>query len=206
MGLEHWDETRKKWILYRSQAEHSSDCARHPFEKIPQRVFLDTNVVNLLVKHSEQVFEQAPIPPGLDETKAIDVEALMHIFYLGARAGWDVLASQKTLDELGGTPDAHARDRLLDYAIQLVDDSSEESAYAATLGRRLIDAPFTAALTDAADRELIGNAIGFQCDAFCTCDRKTIIRKRETLTALPLRILTPAEWWACVKPWGGLWG
>jgi hypothetical protein len=45
----------------------------------------------------------------------------------------------------------------------------------------------------------------FDCDVFCTCDRRTIVRKREQLKQLPLRVLTPLEWWAHVKPWGGLW-
>lgn len=61
MGLEHWDSVRRKWVLYRSQQEHGADCLRFPFESIPRRIFLDTNVVNLLVKHREQVFERAAI-------------------------------------------------------------------------------------------------------------------------------------------------
>ncbi|HEX4182644.1 MAG TPA: hypothetical protein VHY34_05255 [Caulobacteraceae bacterium] len=206
MGLEHWDSRRRKWVLYRSQQQHSDDCAQYPFENIPRKVFLDTNVVNLLVKHGEQVFEQATIPGHLDETTALDTEALMHVFHVGARADWDILASRKTLDEIGQTPDAEVRDELLDYAIQLVEQPCEDSAFAATFGRRLVDAPFVSALPDLADRELIGNAIGFGCDVFCTCDRRTIVRKREHLRQIPLRILTPVEWWAHVKPWAALWG
>lgn len=206
MGLEHWDPGRRKWVLYRSQQQHSDDCAQYPFESIPRRVFLDTNVVNLLVKHSEQVFEQAAIPSHLDDTTALDTEALMHVFHVGARADWDILASRKTLDEIGQTPESDIRDELLDYAVQLVELPNEDSAFASSFGRRLVDAPFVAALPDLADRELIGNAIGFGCDVFCTCDRRTIVRKRDRLMQLPLRILTPVEWWAHVKPWAGLWG
>ena len=192
--------------MYRNQAQHSDDCSRYPFEQIPRRIFLDTNVVNILVKHAEQVFEQAPIPFRIDDTRAVDVEALMHVFHVGGRAMWDILASRKTLEELSCTPNAAVREELLEYAVQLVDKISEDSAYAATVGRRMVDAPFAAGLTDAADRELLGNAIGFGCDAFCTCDRRTIVRRRETLRHLPIRVLTPAEWWAHVKPWAGLWG
>jgi hypothetical protein len=206
MGLEHWDASRRKWVLYWSEAQHNEDCTRYPFESIPRRVFLDTDVVNLLVKQSEQVFEQAPIPEQIDRTRAVDTEALMHVFHVGARANWDILASRKTLEEIGRTPDPDIRNDLLDYAALLVEQTSEDSAFAASFGRRLVDAPFVSALPDPGDRELIGNAIGFGCDAFCTCDRRTIIRKRERLRQLPLRILTPAEWWAHVKPWAGLWG
>ncbi len=81
----------------------------------------------------------------------------------------------------------------------------DDSAYAMRLGRLLVDAPFASALPGAADRELIGNAIGLGCDAFVTCDRKTIIKKRERLRQLPIRIMTPREWWGHMKPWVGLW-
>lgn len=208
MGLEQWDATRKRYILYRTEEQHSADCARYPFESIPRRVFLDTSVVNVLVKQAEYIFEQEPIPTTIEPTLALDTEALMHIFYVGARAGWDILGSSKTLEEISRTRDQSLRGDLIDYALGLVDSdpNNEGRAFAADLGRRLVDAPFLAALPDPADRELIGNAVGFGCDVFCTCDRATIIRKRGQVRQIPLQILTPAEWWAHIKPWAGLWG
>jgi hypothetical protein len=65
ISLEQWGTKRKKWVLYRSETAHSEDCARYPFENIPRRIFLDTNVVNLLVTCSDHVFEQVPIPVDL---------------------------------------------------------------------------------------------------------------------------------------------
>jgi hypothetical protein len=41
--------------------------------------------VNLLVKRSEHVFEQVPIPVDVDRTVAEDIEALMHVFAVSAR-------------------------------------------------------------------------------------------------------------------------
>src|SRR5579885_2199517 len=207
MGLEHWDLSRQKYVLYQNTEQHSADCDRFPFESIPRRVFLDTNVINVLVKHSAHVFDHEPIPPETEPTLATDIEALMHVFYVGVRANWSLLASQKTLDELSRTRDGTLRDDLLEYALGFVnrDLGDGDRRLAADFGRRLIDASFVAALPDLADRELIGNAIGFGCDAFCTCDRTTIVRKRGQLRQVALRILTPAEWWAPVKPWAGLW-
>lgn len=207
MGLEHWDPSRRKYVLYRNPEQHTADCDRFPFESIPRRVFLDTNVLNALVKRSAHVFEHEPIPLETQPTLATDVEALMHVFFVGARANWDLLASQKTLDELSQTRNGALREDLLEYALGFVnrDLEDEDRRFAADFGRRLIDAPFVAALPDLADRELIGNAIGFGCDAFCTCDRTTIVRRRGQLRQVPLRIMTPAEWWAHVKPWAGLW-
>jgi hypothetical protein len=207
MGLERWDPRRGKYVLYQSREQHSDDCARFPFESIPRRVFLDTNVINVLVKHSTHVFDHEPIPLNTEPTLAIDIEALMHVFYVSRRADWDLLGSPKTIDELMRTKDGALRGDLVEYASGLVsqDLSREERRFAIDFGRRLVDTPFVGALPDAADRELIGNAIGFGCDAFCTCDRATIVRKRSGLRKVPLRIMTPAEWWAHIKPWAGLW-
>jgi hypothetical protein len=206
MRLEHWDDRRKKYVLY-PHGGHDLDCKRFPFERIPRRVFLDTNVINRLVKWRGQIFDHEPIPPDTEETLALDIEALMHVFYAGSRAGWELVGSLKTLEELSRTRDAELQSDLLDYGIEVVDQhpASEDRRFALDFGRRLVDTAFVAALPDIADRELIGHAIGLGCDAFCTCDRTTIVNKRERLRQLPLRILTPAEWWAHVKPWAGLW-
>jgi hypothetical protein len=160
LPLELWDSSRSKWILYRNQQQHSDDCAAYPFEQIPRRVFLDTNIINVLVKLRNQVFEQEQIPNTVESTLALDAEALMHVFYVGSRAGWDILASAKTIDEISRTRNLQVRDELLDYAVQVVDQNSEGGIFAATFGRRLIDTHLVSALPDRADRELIGNAIG----------------------------------------------
>ena len=207
MALERWDPRRRKYVMYQSAEQHSEDCARFPLERIPKRVFLDTNVINVLVKHCKHIFDRTPIPVDADDTLAADIEALMHIFFVGARANWDILGSQKALDELARTRNGPLRDDLLEYAFGIVnrDLDDENCKFAADFGRRLIDAPFAAALPDLADRELIGNALGFNCDAFCTCDRTTIVRKRGQLRRIPLGIITPAEWWAHIRPWAALW-
>jgi hypothetical protein len=208
MGLEYWDSRKKKFILYQSAEQHSDDCARFPFASIPQRVFLDTNVINVLVKHGTHVFEREPIPQNTESKLAIDIEALMHVFYVGTQADWGLFASEKVIEELSRTRQMGVRDDLIEYALGFVnrDPSDEDRKFAADFGRRLIDTSFVAALPDVADRELIGNAIGFGCDAFCTRDRATIVSKRDRLRQVPLRIMTPAEWWAHIKPWAGLWG
>lgn len=204
MGIEHWDETRQRWILYRSEAEHSADCRAYPYDAVPGRIFLDTNVVNLLVNYPDQIFELQPLPSIEDALLAEDLEALMHIFYVGRRANWAIMASRKTLDEVDNTPDPEHRQRLRDFAVELISPEDEANAYASVVGRRMIDAPFTRRLPDKADRELIGNAVGLECDVFCTRDRRTIIKKRDQLRLLPIRVLTPLEWWRHVRPWAGL--
>lgn len=205
MTLEHWDQARKRWVLYTGSGQQSADCAANPFESIPGRIFLDTNIINLIVKWPEEIFENVPTPTGLDERAAHDIEALMHIFYTGQRANWQLVACAKTIEELSQTTDERIRSALLGYALEFADQWGEESRHGRDLGRRLYDSALLGALPDPSDRELLGNAIGMGCDVFCTRDHKTIIRRRHLLPVLPIRILTPVEWWRSIKPWAGLW-
>lgn len=78
MVLEHWDEARGRWLLYRKPGEHHADCERYPFERMPARVFLDTNVVNLIVKHAPVIFDMEPQDPSLPIARRRDIEALTH--------------------------------------------------------------------------------------------------------------------------------
>ena len=204
-GLEERDPRSGRWVLYRSQAEHSRDCEQYPYESIPSRVFLDTNVVNALVKHAAHIFEQEPLTDGLHQTMAHDVEALMHVFQIGSRANWELVASSKTLEEISQTPIEELRETLMDYAVEIAECSGEVADFALDLGRRIVGSNFLDMLPDRNDRELLAHAIGLQCDVFCTCDRSTIIRRRDRLPKLPIRVLTPVEWWLHVKPWAGLW-
>jgi hypothetical protein len=95
MTLEHWDSRKQKYVLYWSTEQHSKDCTRFPFKGIPRRVFLDTNVISVLVKHSTNIFDHELIPIDTESTLAADVEALMHVFHVGAQANWDLLAPKK---------------------------------------------------------------------------------------------------------------
>ena len=97
--------------------------------------------MNLLVNYPEQIFEQQPLPNLEDTMLAEDLEALMHIFYVGRRANWAIMASRKTLDEIDKTPDPEHRERLRDFAIELISPEDEANAYASVVGRRMIDAP-----------------------------------------------------------------
>ena len=203
--LEEWDEARRKWLLYRSAAEHHADCERHPFEGIPGRIFLDTNVVNLIVKHAPVIFEMERRDSDLPISRRRDIEALAHIFAVGARANWTLRVAETTLDEINRTLHELLRRDLASYALEMLERDTDDSARGSSLGRRVADSTLFARLPDRADRELLGNAIGLGCDAFVTADVRTIVSRRHLLPTLPLRILTPTEWWAAVKPWGGLW-
>lgn len=197
-----------KVVLYRSQEEHCAASQRFPFKDIPCRVFLDTNIINCLIKWSHCVFEHEAPPTGIDETLQTDIVSLMHVFYVGSYAMWDIVTSERAIEEISRTRNQDLRAELLEYGLNLLnalDEKDDDGRYARDLVRRLRDSPFVAGLPDANDRELVSQAVALQCDAFCTRDRRTIYSKKDTLRALPLKVLTPSGWWDQVKPWAGLW-
>lgn len=202
--LEVWDEKTRKWVLYLSDEAHSDDCRLYPYDAIPSSIFLDTSVVNLLVKFSTTIFECEPLAVSLPTQRAHDIEALMHLMQAGARANWVVTTSPKALQEISDTPDVALRRDLLTFGREFLFTHNESYRHSSDLGRRSIDAPFLSRLPDDGDRELIGNAVGLGCDVFCTVDRATIIRFRSALVGVPVRIMTPTEWWQHFKPWAGL--
>jgi hypothetical protein len=198
----------RRFVLYRTQEEHSADCEKFPFKEIPRRIFLDTNIIDCLVKSPKHVFEMEEMPSETHATLRTDIESLMHVFHVGSHTHWDLVASELTLKELSATPDKSLREDLLEYGVSFVntlDESNEERKYANDLARRLNDSAFLASLPDSSDRNLIAHAVALRCDAFCTRDLRSIHNKRQTLRALPLKILTPFEWWQHIRPWAGLW-
>lgn len=205
MFLERRDAVSGRWQLYTSQQDHRADCVRYPFDQIPSCVFLDTSVINLIVKNSPAIFEGEKIRPDIPTNQGREVEALLHLFAVGARAQWSLLASETSIAEVARTPCDKTRNALQSYVYELVERLPPH------LGREHGDTCKTDlsgaldALPDEGDRQLISHAIALSCDAFVTTDIKTIISKRDQLPSLPLRLLTPCEWWAHVKPWGGLW-
>lgn len=205
MAVELRDPVSGRYTLYTSQAAHSADCALYPYESLPRRVFLDTSVVNVIVKFREEIFEGRPIDSVMEPVLAEDVESLSHLFAAGTRTPWNLVSSRTMLQELSQTRSDEVREELLDYGINLVDPAIDgEHWFRDDLARKLEGSSLLAALPDKADRRLLSHAIAMECDVFCTRDRSTIVSKRSRLPRMAVRIVTPREWWAHFKPWLGL--
>jgi hypothetical protein len=139
MLLERWDAIRGKWIMYARAEDHTADCKRYPFEHILVHVFLDTSVLNIIIKHAPAIFEMDQQAIETPLNRARDVEALMHIFAVGARANWRLCASAKTLEEVNQTSCEDTRNALTSYVMEILEFTTEESQHADDLGRRLVD-------------------------------------------------------------------
>jgi hypothetical protein len=182
-------------------------------EDLPDRVFLDTCVVNLILDFSEQIHNGAAIPDGVNERTASDIEALYNVFLVGQRAHWQLAVSPHTYQEVIGTVDARRRRSLETWFFELwqywrdiVDADNDLPSFIDAEHRRvrLLSSNMLEVLPDLADRVLVCDAVVYNCDLFCTRDWTTILRHRNQVQGLPFDVVTPAEWWARVQPFAAL--
>ena len=179
---------------------------------IAGRVLFDTNLVNLTLDCGEFIFDGGEIPAHVPGTAMDDVMALRSMFLTGQRASWQLAISPLTYREIDATGDETRRAELMRWFNELwlywrefFDAEELSDEHADSLARRLVGSDYLAPIPQTSDRVLVAHAIAYGCDAFCTRDHKTILRHREKLRGLPLRFLSPTEWWKEVMPYAQLW-
>lgn len=181
--------------------------------KIPGRVFLDTCVVNFMLDFGEQIHDGATLP-SLPLEDATDIEALRNLFLTGQRAMWQLAISPHTYFEITQTREETRRSKLdlwfqelWQYWRSTIESNNDLPTFidAEELRVRTLSSGYLTCLPDVGDRVLLCDAIVYRCDLFCTRDKSTILRHRTELTGLPVKIVSPAEWWARIKPHAHLW-
>ena len=170
--------------------------------QLPRRVFLDTNVVNFVLDHGDSIFDGEEPSATLSAADRADVEALHLIFLTGERAHWELAVSPLTYAEIMHTPDLNRRAALERWFNELwqywcncfSEDGTLSHEYAEDLAKRVAGSGLMASFPDVNDQALLCHAIAYECDAFCTRDRKTILKKAKSGPRLPLELISPAEW------------
>jgi hypothetical protein len=179
---------------------------------VPRRVFLDTNVVNFVLDHDGCIFENEVPRLGLSIHDLADIDALQLIFATGQRAHWELAVSPITYAEILATTNIDRKNSLQRWFGEIWaywrdcfnEDGTLSDVYAHELATKLDATTFLAIFPDAIDRELISHAIAYECDAFCTRDRRTILKHVGRSEKLPLEIISPAEWGQRVQKVAGL--
>ena len=184
------------------------------FETIPRRVFLDTCIVNLTLDYGPQIHEGEPLPDDVDPRLSADVESLGGIFATGQRAFWQFAISPHTYHEIVATREPTRCYELQrwffevwGYWREFFHNAPDLAAFSEAEETRieLISSGVLDILPDLGDRVLICDAVVYHCDAFCTRDWRTVLKHRDQLREIPLRIITPTEWWAQIQPWATTW-
>jgi hypothetical protein len=205
----------KKALYGSSPKPHEGFGATHEVDlgvEIPGRVLLDTNIVNFILDWGEAIHDGGSITSDISPKDVTDIQALRDIWLTGQRASWQLAISPRTYIEVSATTDPGRRAALEGwfgelwlYWREFFDQYQLSDDHADIVAHGLVHSESLAVLPDIPDQELLAHAIAYGCDAFCTRDRKTILRHREQLTQLPIRILTPTEWWGAISPFASLW-
>jgi hypothetical protein len=183
------------------------------FLDIPGRAFLDTSVVNFILDYGGQIHDGMLLTENLNERIVRDINALYNIFLTGQRAFWQLAVSPYTYREVIDTSDTTRLYYLENwffevwyYWCDIINGNNDLPSLdeVKTLRTKFLDSGILERLPDLEDRILVGDAILYRCDCFCTRDWKTILRYRDELADLPLRILTPTEWWSIIEPFASL--
>lgn len=181
----------------------------------PGRIFLDTCVINFILDYGDQIHQGEEIPAELPARARADIQALHELWDVGQRAFWQLAISPLSYREVTATPEPSRADwlgcwfaELWNYWRELMDSEDNDlptliEAEEARIG--LLASGDLEVLPHLADRLLLCDAIVYRCDLFCTRDWRTILKHRDALSHLPIKIVTPTEWWREVAPFAGLW-
>lgn len=173
---------------------------------LPGRIFLDTSVVNLLLNHWDYLVENEDLPEGLAPSVLETANAMHGIYTTGHLAFWKFTVSERVWKEVAATNDSVRRSKLEGWLAELWEYQGGGCRRQVLTRARVTEIRRSVSvLPDHVDRELIIDAVRYGCDAFCTNDRRTILRHRGLLKECPLEIMSPVEWWKKIEPLAEIW-
>jgi hypothetical protein len=183
-------------------------------EEIPGRAFLDTSSLNFILEYGEYIFDAVVPSETLSRRTIADINAFYNIFLTGQRATWQLAISPFTYKEVISTQDVSKKYYLekwfMDvwhYWLNIIKQNNDLPSFieAEHIKIELLSLGDLDILPDIEDRILICDAVVYKCDCFCTRDYRTILKYRAEMTSLPIKIITPSEWWNLIKQFANLW-
>ncbi len=169
---------------------------------LPQRIFLDTSVINFIVEYSDCIFNGAEIDQIINDRVFDDIQALKWIFRIADQNPIKMIISKTTFQEIQATPDQEKRNKLemycnalWNYFHYMIEGDFTSPGIEVQYYEEYLLSKGLNNLIDINDRKLIIEALFYGCDIFCTRDWKTMLKHRIMLKkSIPLEILTPMEW------------
>lgn len=181
------------------------------FERLPLRVFLDTNVVQTILTFGEYIFERhlsekaARAMRVLGPKYTSDVRALANFLYPIERTPVQPIVSEFTIYELSRTTNQLKRSSLLRWGFDVLQYSRDNALPTNRPRVSIKDQPLRDFLPHWQDRILLNECLRTGCEAFITMDYKTILRHKSQLRAEGLTVMSPSDYWKLLRRWWNLW-
>ena len=191
--------------------------------KLPNLIFLDTNIVQNLYSFGEFICDNFLSPEMEEKLLALgprmteDVCALATFMAIGRHAGWPMAVSPRILTELNAIPEPNKRYHLSRWGMELADylvsnfyeskSVTDELSYSEvnhfTFIQRCYLSELLKDLPQDADRQLVIDSLELDCDVFLTVDYRTVWRYRDKIKPLGLQVMRPVELVDSVLRWAG---
>ena len=176
------------------------------FEEMPQRIFLDSSVLQALHRYGEFIYDGGALAASdrvlRDSFGLQKLEALSAIMKVGERAPFEFALSQNSFREVGAASDR----AYLQWAYAVLDhwrSCLEESGVPADSKAADLSGPRYGYL-GAGDRALIRDAVVLGCDTFLTMENRLPRNAPHLQRTLGIRVVSPLGMWELVEPWAGL--
>lgn len=178
---------------------------------MPHRIFLDTGVVQYLLRYGEAVFENAALPSDnrLNEIPSglADVEALRRFCFVNQRNAFELVVSDNSVKEVLAAGEPKFASWLMElmnywYTIQASYEGSVVNGAGASKRARLTAREF--GYLSNKDRALVADACEMECDTFLTVDRRLARNAEHLRREVGMSIVTPTSLWDLLEPWAGL--
>ena len=193
------------------------------FNSIPGRIFLDTNVLQYLQDFGEYIFDhyreseayfQAQKSKIKKGTRLFNEIEALHDFFIGInRAHFEFALSPAVYEEVSASGDERFVQwfhDVWDHWEAVVSEYENREAFLESAEmnykKAINDNSLLGSLSEK-DKEIVLDAIRFDCDALLTVDRfaKDQNKKMYTFRNYGLMILIPVELMELIKPYQALW-
>jgi hypothetical protein len=175
-------------------------------DSLPTRIFLDSNVLQIVFDYGGAVFENECIAE-FDRLHQItegpqSVEALRLLFLAAERGPFEFIVSEGSLKEAADRRDSRYLRWVLDVSdhteVCLAEGGAATAdtwALAETLGERQFG------YLSEKDRRIVADAVLLNCDALLTMDLKLARNADHLQRQVGLSVLTPLELEVLLRPW-----
>ena len=171
------------------------------WEALPRRVFLDTNTLQTISDYAPQVWDGEAFV-AMDRDRAVpdlehEVTALGQIMSVNARAGFEFVVTETSLEEVLGRGERSYTQWVLEVLELWIAQSQGAGPTPPSIAKL--------GSVSTKDWRLLCDALAYRCDAFLTMERRLFSQAPVIERRTGLRVLRPTTYWRLLRPWAALY-
>ncbi len=178
------------------------------FELFPQRIFLDSSILQTLQDYGGFLYENEPLEENdnlYHDMKGLPkLEALRSIMRITERAPFEFAISNHSFDEVAAKNDKQYLQWAYDVLDHWLSCEAELSNNPEKTEKITKIDTLSYGYLSIGDKNLIKDAIKYECDVFLTMENRLPKNADHIEKTLGIRVLSPIELWKLIEPWVNL--